>query len=256
MPASQATGSWHSGAVSSTSFSDRGARPAARPGGKRAGRNGDDGAVLVCGLGRFGSGTADALARLGHEVLAIDRDPTLVQEWAPRLTRVVEADTTNLEALEQLGCGDFPVAIVGIGTSIESSVLTCSNLVDLGIPQIWAKAISGKHGKILERIGVHKPVYPETDAGKRVAHLVTGKLMDYMEVDGEYAVAKMRPPTEAHGFTLGQSELRRKYGVTVVGVKAPGEDFTYAVPQTKISAHHMLIVSGPTELIERFAARP
>jgi trk system potassium uptake protein TrkA len=50
--------------------------------------------------------------------------------------------------------------------------------------------------------------------------------------------------------------VRRKYGVTIVGVKAPGEDFTYAVPQTKISAHHMLIVSGPTELIERFAARP
>jgi trk system potassium uptake protein TrkA len=232
------------------------ARPAAKPASRRGGRNGDDSAVLVCGLGRFGSGTADALARLGHEVLAIDRDPVLVQEWSSRLTRVVEADTTNLEALEQLGCGEFPVAIVGIGTSIESSVLTCSNLVDLGIPEIWAKAITPKHGKILERIGVHKPVYPEADAGRRVAHLVTGKLMDYMEVDGEYAVAKMRPPTEAHGFTLGQSQLRRKYGVTVVGVKSPGKEFTYAGQDTIISRHDVILVAGHSELLERFAARP
>jgi trk system potassium uptake protein TrkA len=189
-------------------------------------------------------------------VLAIDRDPVLVQEWSSRLTRVVEADTTNLDALEQLGCGDFPVAVVGIGTSIESSVLTCSNLVDLGIPQIWAKAITPKHGRILERIGVHKPVYPEADSGRRVAHLVTGKLMDYMEVDGEFAVVKMRPPQEAHGFTLGQSQLRRKYGVTVVGVKSPGKEFTYAGQDTLIGRHDIILVAGHSELLERFAARP
>ena len=246
------------------SSTNSGAKPGARPdpaaakakAPRRTPRNGDDGAVLVCGLGRFGSGTADAQARLGHEVLAIDRDPVLVQEWSSRLTRVVEADTTSLEALEQLGCGEFPVAICGIGTSIESSVLTCSNLVDLGIPQIWAKAITPKHGRILERIGVHKPVYPETDAGRRVAHLVTGKLMDYMEVDGEYAVAKMRPPSESHGFTLGQSQLRRKYGITVVGVKSPGKEFTYAGQDTMIGRHDVILVAGHSELLERFAARP
>lgn len=224
--------------------------------GRKAGKNGGEGAVLVCGLGRFGSSTADALSRLGHEVLAIDRDPRLVQEWSSRLTRVVEADSTSIEALEQLGCGEFPVAIVGIGTSIESSVLTATNLVDLGIPQIWAKAITSKHGRILERIGVHKPVYPEADAGERVAHLVTGKLMDYMEVDSEFAVVKMRPPTEAHGFALGQSQLRKKYGVTVVGVKSPGKEFTYADPNTVISRHDILLVAGHSELLERFAARP
>lgn len=216
----------------------------------------DDSAVLVCGLGRFGSSTAEALSRLDHEVLAIDRDARLVQEWSSRLTRVVEADTTSAEALIQLGCGDFPVAVVGIGTSIESSVLTCSNLVDLGIGQIWAKAISPAHGTILERIGVQHVVYPEADAGGRVAHLVTGKLMDYMEVDGEFAVVKMKPPQEAHGFTLGQAQLRKKYGVTVVGVKTPGKDFTYAGADTVISRHDLLLVVGHSTLLERFAARP
>lgn len=212
--------------------------------------------VLICGLGRFGAATASTLVRLGRQVLAIDRDERLVQESSSRLTRVVQADTTSAEALAQLGCGDFPVAIVGIGTSIESSVLTASNLVDLGIREIWAKAITPAHGTILERIGVHKVIYPESDAGSRVAHLVSGKLLDYIEFDDGFAIAKMRAPVETQGFTLAESKVRQKYGVTVVGVKIPGRDFTYAQADTKVSDHHLLIVSGPTELVERFAARP
>jgi trk system potassium uptake protein len=219
-------------------------------------RNAREDAVLVCGLGRFGSATAHALARLGHEVLAVDRDPHLVQQWAGRLTHVVEADSTSSEALTQLGCGDFGIAVVAIGTSVESSVLTAVNLVDLGVKQIWAKALTPTHGKILERIGVHHVVYPENDAGQRVAHLVTGKLMDYIEFDDGFAIVKMHPPKETQGFTLGESGIRRKYGVTVVGVKSPGEDFTYAVPETRVTAHDVLIVSGHSELIEKFAARP
>lgn len=222
-------------------------------GGSRSAR---EDAVLVCGLGRFGSATADALARLGHEVLAVDRDPQLVQEWSGRLTHVVEADSTNSEALAQLGCSEFGLAVVGIGTSVESSVLTAVNLVDLGIKQIWAKALTPAHGKILERIGVHHVIYPEKDAGTRVAHLVTGKLLDYIEFDDGFAIVKMRPPKETVGFTLAESGVRRKYGVTVVGVKSPGEDFTYAVPDTRVGGHDVLIVSGHSELIERFAARP
>jgi len=214
------------------------------------------GQVLVCGLGRFGAATALALTRLGHDVLGIDRDPALVQEWASRLGRTVQTDTTKMEALEHLEAGDVPVAVVGIGTSVESSVLTCSNLVELGVPQIWAKAITQAHGTILERIGVHRVVYPESDAGMRVAHLVTGKLLDYIEFDDGFAIVKMRPPSETRGFTLGESQIRKKYGVTVVGVKSPGRDFTYAVPDTKVTEHDLLIVSGHSDLIERFAARP
>ncbi|HEX3003902.1 MAG TPA: TrkA family potassium uptake protein [Angustibacter sp.] len=213
-------------------------------------------AVLVIGLGRFGSSIAQALDRLGHEVLAVDHDPTLVQEWSGRLTHVVEADSTSEEALRQIGAPEFPVAVVGIGTSIEASVLTTANLVDLGIKQIWTKAITAAHGKILERIGATKVVYPERDAGARVAHLVAGKLMDFIEFDDGFAIVKMAPPKETRGFTLAESQIRAKYGVTVVGVKSPGRDFTYAVPTTKISQHDLLIVSGQTELIERFAARP
>jgi trk system potassium uptake protein TrkA len=212
--------------------------------------------VLVCGLGRFGSATAHALARLGHDVLAVDRDPRLVSQWSGRLPHVVEADTTSQEAMEQLGIAGFEIGVVAIGTSVESSVLTVATLVDLGVKQLWAKALSDAHGRILQRLGVHHIVYPEHDSGQRVAHLVTGRLMDYIEFDDGFAIAKMRPPTETHGFTLAESKVREKYGITVVGVKAPGHDFTYAVPETRVYAHDIMIVSGRSELIEKFAARP
>ena len=132
-------------------------------------------------------------------------------------------------------------------------MLAAVNLVDAGIPDIWAKALSPEHARILDRIGVHHVICPEADTGRRVAHLVSGQLQDYIEFDDGFAIVKMRPPQEAIGFTLEQSAIRSKYGVTIVGVKSPGEDFTYAVPSTKVSAHDTLIVSGPTDLIERLA---
>ncbi|MCT1615683.1 potassium channel family protein [Kocuria marina] len=212
--------------------------------------------VLVVGLGRFGSATALQLIQQGREVLGVERDAALVQKMSGQLTHVVEADATDIDALRQLGAAEFSSAVVGVGTSIESSVLTTANLVDLGIDRIWAKAISPAHGKILARIGAHHVIFPEADAGRRTAHLVSGRLLDYIEFDDDFAIVKMYPPRETQGFTLGESDIRSKYGVTVVGVKSPGEDFTYARPETTVSSRDLLIVSGHVDLIERFAARP
>lgn len=215
-----------------------------------------DEGVLVIGLGRFGASIALTLEKLGTEVLAIDTDEGLVQKYSGQLTHVVQADATQPEVLDQVGAGDFSIAVVGVGTTIEASVLITANLVDLGKPVIWAKAISSAHGRILQRIGAHHVVYPEADAGKRVAHLVNGRLMDFIEFDDDFAIVKMRPPHEVQGLTLAQSDIRQRHGVTVVGVKSPGKDFTYAVPETMVAAHDLLIVSGRTELIEKFSHRP
>ena len=214
------------------------------------------GGVLVIGLGRFGASLALTLEELGTDVLAMDTSAELVQDYSGHLTHVVQADATNMDALQQVGAGDFSAAVVGVGTSIEASVLITANLVDLGRPVIWAKAISQSHGKILERIGAHHVVFPEKDAGQRVAHLVNGRLIDYIEFDDGFAIVKMRPPQEIVGLTLAESDIRAEYGVTVVGVKSPGRDFTYATPETRVSQHDLVIVSGHTDLIERFANRP
>lgn len=212
--------------------------------------------VLVVGLGRFGSAVAESLSGLGHEVLAIEEDLALVQAWSDRLTHVVQADASNIDALRRLGAADFQHAVVGIGSDIEASVLTVLALSELGVPDIWAKAVSANHGKILEKTGAHHVVYPEAAMGERVAHLVTGKMIDFIEFDDGFAIVKTRPPREALGKTLAQSALRSRYGVTVVGVKRRRQDFTYARPETEVLEGDLLIISGPTREVERFAALP
>ncbi len=210
--------------------------------------------MLVIGLGRFGAGAAGQLDRLGREVLAVDESQSLVQKWAERVTHAVQADARSIDALRQIGAQDFSVAVVAVGSSIEASVLITANLVDLGIPQIWAKAISQSHGKILARIGANHVIYPEAEAGERVAHLVSGRMLDFIEFDDDFAMVKMYPPKSIRGVPLSDTDIRKKFGVTVVGVKSPGTEFTYATAETVITNHDLIIVSGNSAAIEKFSA--
>lgn len=213
-----------------------------------------DAPVLVIGLGRFGAATAGQLQRLGREVLAVDEDPNLVQKWSERVTHAVQADARSLDALRQIGADEFSIAVVATGSSIESSVLITANLVDLKIPQIWSKAISQSHGKILARIGANHVIYPEAEAGERVAHLVSGRMIDFIEFDDDFVLVKMYPPKPIRGLSLTESQVRTKYNITVVGVKSPGKPFTYATEQTVVSNHDLIIVSGTERDIDRFAS--
>lgn len=210
--------------------------------------------ILVVGLGRFGTAVAESLQGLGHEVLAVDSRGPVVQQLADRFTHIVEADSTNEQAMRQLGAQDFTKAIVGIGTAIESSVLTTAVLVDLGVKEIWAKAITREHGRILDRIGAHHVVFPEHAMGERVAHLLSGKMIDFIEFDDGFAIVKTAPPREAINRTLAETALRKRYNITVVGTKRPGEDFVYARPETVVRKDDLLIVCGNTVDCERFAA--
>jgi trk system potassium uptake protein TrkA len=213
-----------------------------------------DAPVLVLGLGRFGAATAGELDKLGRDVLAVDADPVLVQKWADRVKHTAVLDARDLNALQQIGAADFSVAVVAVGSSIEASVLITTHLVDLKIPQIWAKAISEAHGKILTRIGAHRVIYPEREAGERVAHLVSGRMIDFIRFDDDFALVKMYPPKPIRGKSLTESGVRTKYNITVVGVKSPGKPFTYATEATVVTNHDLIIVSGSNDDIERFAS--
>ncbi|NYZ62381.1 potassium channel family protein [Luteimonas deserti] len=211
--------------------------------------------VVVLGLGRFGTAVAGSLVRLGHDVLGVDENPDTVQRCADAFTHVAQADSTSTEALRALGIAEIERAVVGIGSDIEASVLTVLALEELGVRDIWAKATSAKHGRILERTGAHHVVYPEAAMGERVAHLVTGRMIDFIEFDDGFAIVKTRAPRESHGKTLSESALRTRYGITVVGLKRGRADFTYARADTIVEAGDILIVSGATNLVETFAAQ-
>ncbi|GAB3072197.1 potassium channel family protein [Micromonospora schwarzwaldensis] len=217
-------------------------------------RRADDTGVVVIGLGRFGHHLAGSLARLDHEVLAIDRDPARVQRWSAELDRVVQADATEETALRQLGVADFGRVVVAIGASVEASVLTVLALAELGVPQIWARATSDKHAKILHSVGAHHVVFPEAETGERVAHLIVSRMLDFIEFGDDFAIAKVRVPPPLVGRALGELSPQDRYGVMVVGAKLPGQPFRYAGPETVLAPDSVLIVEGSITQVQHFAA--
>ena len=209
--------------------------------------------VVVIGLGRFGGSLAAELMACDTEVLGIDLDHRIVQEMSTRLTHCVKADSTDEDALRQLAVQEFDRAVVAIGTHLEASLLTASLLQGLGVSNIWAKAISEAHGRILDQLGIPHVVYPEHDMGRRVAHLVKGRMLDFIQFEPDFAMVKTAPPAAMHGLPLKDTGVRRQHGVTIVGVKRPGGSFTHATGETVLSQGDTVIASGLPAAVERFS---
>jgi trk system potassium uptake protein len=209
--------------------------------------------VAVFGLGRFGTALALELARGGTEVLAVDSRPDVVQKLSGQLGQVVVADSTDADALTEIGIGDFHRAVVAIGNDLEASILTTALLAELEIRDIWAKAVSRQQATILERVGAHHVVFPEQDMGERIAHLVSGRLLDWVELDPQWVFAKTKPPRELVGVPLGESGLRKRHRVTVVSVKPENQtSYSHADYETTLTYGAEIVIAGRPADVERF----
>jgi len=217
---------------------------------RRNTRHGED--ILVIGLGRFGGSLARELTELGHDVLGVDASEAVVAQLSPYLAKVVVGDTTRRQVLEQLGANDFDHVVVGVG-DVEASILTVAELKNMGIDDVWAKAATTAHKRILEAIGVKHVVLAEHEMGRRVAHQVTGKVVDYIELDEGFALVESRVPADMWGKTLADAQVRAKFNVTVVCIKPVGEGFTYATPDTILGAGAMVLVAGDKDSVKLFA---
>ncbi|NLU77146.1 TrkA family potassium uptake protein [Micromonospora sp. HNM0581] len=219
-------------------------------------RKPDAGGIAVIGLGRFGSHLAESLSALGRDVLAIDRDAQHVQKWSPMLDQVAQADAADEDALRQLGLSDVSRAVVAIGASVESSVLAVLALVELGVPQIWARATSAQHAKILSSVGAHHVISPEAETGERLAHLIVSSMLDFVEFGDAFAVARVRVPRSLAGHCASEIQLER-YGVRVVGIRQPGENrYRYVSDRLDLAPDTILIVEGTIEQVQRFSTLP
>lgn len=220
---------------------------------RTASRLADASSVAVIGLGRFGGALALELEAQKTEVLGIDANEDTVQSYNGRLNHVVRADSTREEVLRQLAVHEFDVVVVGIGTDIEASILTSSRLLKFNKPIVWAKAISEPHAEILEQLGVHHVVRPEHDMGRRVAHLVRGGMLDYVEFEGGFVLIRTRPPALAQDRPLGVLGLRDKHGITVVAAKRPDGRWQPANAQTVLYEEDEILVEGNKQQAEDFS---
>lgn len=207
----------------------------------------------VIGLGRFGSSLAQELIQLGCEVLGIDRNEEVVDELSDKLTHAVVADSTDEEVLKSLGIRNFDCAIVAIGDDIQASIMTAILLKDLGVKKVVAKALSVLHGKVLDKIGVDRVIFPERDMGVRVAHqLVSPNLLDFIELSKDYTIAEMSVTKKWAGLTLKQIDPRAKFGCSVVAINKKSGMIIAPSAEDIVEERDIMVVIGTNEQIETF----
>lgn len=202
----------------------------------------------VIGLGRFGVSVAENLYKQGYDVMAVDSDEERVQKFSDEVTHVVQADCTDENALKALGIRNFDVVVVAIGEDIQANVMTTLLLKEMGVPYVVAKAKNALHGRMLEKIGADRVVYPERDMGVRIAHnIISRNVMDYIELSPELGVVEVNAPQELIGKTLQQANLRSRFGVNVVAIKRDEEIDVSPKAEDVITAGDILVVIGKTE---------
>ncbi len=208
---------------------------------------------IIIGLGRFGSSIGRELIQLGHEVLGVDRDEEKVLELSNVLTHVVEADATEEEELRSIGARNFDVGVVAIGDDIQASILATILLKELGVKKVVAKAVSDLHGRVLERMGVDRVVYPERDMGVRVAHqLVSPNLLDYIELSKQYTIAELAVPHCLSGKSLDDVNPRGRFGCSIVAINKPRGIIIAPVAKDVLIEKDVMVVIGTNQQIELF----
>jgi trk system potassium uptake protein len=206
----------------------------------------------VIGLGRFGVSVARVLHDMDQVVLGIDNLMDRVDELGPVLGHVVRADATDPAALKALHIQDFDGVVVAIGNDVEASVISCLNCKDLGVKMLIAKAQDDRHGRVLERLGVDRVVYPQRDMGARVAHNISaGGIIDYVRLSEQYGMAEVVASPLLADHTLQDLDMRNRFGLNVMAIKRGRKIIVSPGAEELVKSGDLLVVIGDAEGIGR-----
>ncbi len=198
---------------------------------------------IVVGLGRFGRAIAETLCQDGAEVLGVDRRMDVVERLRDELTQTIQMDAMDRDALETLGVRDFDIVFVTMGSDIRASGTIVLLLKELGARRIIAKAHDEFHGRMLEKLGADQVLLPERDMGRRVAHsLVSGNVIEFMELSTQYSMAEIRPKPEWVGKTLKELAMRSSMEINVVAIRNGDAVNAMPQPETRISEGDLMLV--------------
>lgn len=203
---------------------------------------------MVLGLGRFGSSLTHTLIKNGHEVLAVDKSETLVQEISTVATHAVQADCTDKSVLMELGASNFSHAIVAIGEDLQASILTTLLLKELNVPKVTAKAKNDNHGSVLSKIGADQIVYPERDMATRLGNqLSSDNIIDSIELSSDYNLVEIKAPLSMNQKTLLELNIRAEYGCTVIAIKTGNNLNISPMAEDIVRAGDMLLLIGSND---------
>lgn len=208
---------------------------------------------VVIGLGRFGGSIVSELIELDADVMAVDINPTIVDEYADIATQAVVADTTDEAVLKSLGIHTVEHVIVAIGENIQASILTTLILKELGVPYLTVKAQNNHHEKVLRKVGADKTVRPERDMGVRVANnVVSNNILDYLELSEEHSIAELHVSGKIVGHSLIELDVRAKYGVNIVAIRRKNDILVSPQANEELQFGDILIIIGSDDDIHQF----
>lgn len=207
----------------------------------------------VLGLGRFGGTLVEEFSKLNVDVLAIDQNQDVVNKYSDMATYVVKANVIDEANLKALGIRNIDHAIISFGEDIETSVLATMMLKDMGIKQVWVKAINNYHQKVLEKIGADRVIHPERDMARRLAHhVVSEKMIDYIELSPDYSLVEIMASGKLHNKSLLELDVRAKYGCNIIGFQRGNDMIVSPSADEVILEGDKLLVIGHNQDLTRF----
>lgn len=207
----------------------------------------------ILGLGRFGYALAMELAAAGADLLVLDRDEEKVRELREYTENAYVVHNLDKKTLADCGVADCDVAVVCIGSQMDTSILTTLHLVSLGVPHVIAKAASAEQGEILEKLGA-EVVYPERDMAIRLAHrMETSRMLDFIQLSEQLNISKLVIPEKAVGSSVMSANLRAKYGVNIIAIETGGKLRVSVDPNYLFQSGDILFVAGDKDSLNRLS---
>ena len=209
---------------------------------------------LVIGAGRFGKSVALTLYEAGHDVMVVDKNKDLIQEISGDVTEVAYADMTSENCIKAIGVRDFDAVVLAIGFDVQASIMAAILLIEKDAKYIVAKAQTDLHGKVLDKIGVNRVVYPERDMGQKIAHsLIAPTIIDMIDLSDEYSVVEVKAPAKMIDKSLLELDLRAKYGISIIALRRSNGGGTNISPAADdvIGENDLIVAIGRNKPLQK-----
>ena len=208
--------------------------------------------ILLIGAGRFGRHIAMQLSQLGHQVMAVDTNEERINDVLPFVTNAQIGDSTNEEFLRTLGIGNFDVCFVTISSNFQNSLETTSLLKELGAHYVVSRAERDVQAKFLLRNGANNVVYPEKQMAKWAAiRYSADHIFDYIEIDEQHAIFEVQVPKEWIGKSVGELDVRRRFGINILGIKRAGKTDVSVMSDTILSDDITVLALGEYKALQK-----
>jgi trk system potassium uptake protein len=209
---------------------------------------------LVVGAGRFGKSVARTLSAEGHDVMVVDKDEALIQQISSEVTDAVSADITSESCIKALGVRDFDAVVLAIGFDVQASIMAAILLIEKEAKYIVAKAQTDLHGKVLDKIGVNRVIYPERDMGHKIARsLIAPTIIDMIELSADYSVVEVKAPAEMVGKSMLELNLRARYGISVIALRRNNGGATNISPLAEdvVETDDIIVAIGENKSLQK-----